>query len=44
MVTLTLRTHMCATENPQTLHDVPLHAEKIGVWCALSRMGNVGPL
>jgi hypothetical protein len=27
-----------------TLHEVPLHAEKIGVWCAVSRRGNVGPL
>jgi hypothetical protein len=36
-------TCICATENPHTLYDGPLHAQKIGVWCALSRMGNVGP-
>jgi len=35
---------ICATQNPHTLHEVPLHSEKIGVWCALSQMGNVGPL
>lgn len=37
-------TRICATENPHTLHDVPLYAEKIGVWCALSQMGIEGIL
>lgn len=37
-------TRICTTENPHTLHDVPFDSEKIGVWCALSQMGNVGPL
>jgi hypothetical protein len=35
-------THICSTENPHTLHDVPLYAEKISVWCALLQMGIVG--
>jgi hypothetical protein len=30
-------TRIWATENPHTLYKVPLLAEKMGVWCAVSR-------
>jgi hypothetical protein len=26
-----------STENPHALHESPLHARKVGVWCAMSR-------
>jgi hypothetical protein len=35
--------HWC-TENPHKLHEKPLHDPKIGVWCAVSGNGIVGPI
>lgn len=29
--------------NPQHLHEKPLHSEKVTVWCAISSMGIIGP-
>jgi hypothetical protein len=29
--------------NPRELHEKPLHAERVTVWCALSRTGIIGP-
>lgn len=29
--------------NPQELHEKPLHAERVTVWCALSRTAIIGP-
>jgi hypothetical protein len=31
-----------STENPHVLHETPLHSQKIGVWCAISRRRIVG--
>lgn len=33
-----------SSENPHVLHERPLHCQKTGVWCALSRRRIVGPL
>jgi hypothetical protein len=32
-----------AIENPKTMHEKPLHCEKVTVWCALSAFGIIGP-
>lgn len=32
-----------AAENPRELHQRPLHSEKVTVWCAVSRLGVIGP-
>ena len=32
-----------ATENPQQLHEEPLHSQKVTVWCAVSAFGIFGP-
>lgn len=32
-----------APENPQELHQRPLHSPKVTVWCAVSSMGIIGP-
>ena len=32
-----------AAENPQTLHQKPLHSEKVTVWCGVSAFGVLGP-
>lgn len=32
-----------ALENPQELHQHPLHSQKVTVWCAVSSMGIIGP-
>lgn len=32
-----------ATENPQQLHELPLHSDKVTVWCAVSAFGIFGP-
>jgi len=32
-----------AAENPRELHERPLHSEKMTVWCAMSRLGVIGP-
>ncbi|KAF2890437.1 hypothetical protein ILUMI_15736 [Ignelater luminosus] len=31
-------------ENPQVLHEQPLHSPKVTVWCAMSSMGIIGSL
>ena len=37
-------THLWATEHPHEIHEVPLHLEKTGVWCAISRRHIIGPI
>jgi hypothetical protein len=37
-------TPIWAAENPQELHQVPLHTQKIGAWCAISRRRFIGPI
>uniref|UniRef100_A0A1B6KVZ8 Uncharacterized protein n=1 Tax=Graphocephala atropunctata TaxID=36148 RepID=A0A1B6KVZ8_9HEMI len=32
-----------ASENPQELHQRPLHSLKVTVWCCISKLGIVGP-
>ncbi|GFG35481.1 hypothetical protein Cfor_00547 [Coptotermes formosanus] len=32
-----------AAENPHTLHQKPLHGEKVTVWCGVSAFGGLGP-
>lgn len=32
-----------AEENPRLLHEKPLHAQKVTVWCAISASGIIGP-
>jgi hypothetical protein len=32
-----------ASENPQQLHQRPLHSLKVTVWCCISKLGIVGP-
>jgi hypothetical protein len=32
------------TENPHAVHEVPLHDEKVGVWCAVSGRRIIGPI
>ena len=33
-----------ASKNPHMIHEEPLHSEKIGVWCAISRRRIIGPI
>lgn len=33
-----------STTNPREVHEKPLHSEKVGVWCAISRKRIVRPL
>ena len=33
-----------STDNPHQLHEVPLHDQKVGVWCAISRTRLIGPI
>jgi hypothetical protein len=33
-----------SNENPHEFHQVPLHDQKVGVWCAISRMRIIGPI
>lgn len=33
-----------ATENPHMIHEVPHHAAKVGVWCAVSALRIIGPI
>ena len=35
---------MWATSNPHAINETPLHAEKVGVWCAISRLRIIGPI
>lgn len=32
-----------AAENPQQVHERPLHSPKVTVWCAVSQVGVIGP-
>ncbi|PNF24616.1 hypothetical protein B7P43_G03069 [Cryptotermes secundus] len=32
-----------SANNPRELHERPLHSNKVTVWCALSRVGVIGP-
>jgi len=32
------------SENPNAIHEEPLHSEKIGVWCGMSRRRIIGPI
>jgi len=32
-----------AAENPPELRQRPLHSEKVTLWCAMSRLGVIGP-
>jgi hypothetical protein len=32
-----------AQENPQQLHQKPLHSSKVTVWCGIAKFGIVGP-
>jgi len=36
--------HIWASENPNTIHEEPLHSEKIVVWCGMSRWRVIGPI
>jgi len=33
-----------STDNPHQVHEIPLHDQKIGVWCAISRTKIIGPI
>jgi hypothetical protein len=33
-----------SSENPHLFHEVQLHSQKIGCWCAISRKRVVGPI
>ncbi|PNF43958.1 hypothetical protein B7P43_G00895, partial [Cryptotermes secundus] len=35
--------HYWSGNNPRELHERPLHSDKVTVWCALSRVGVIGP-
>jgi hypothetical protein len=37
-------TRVWAEDPPYEIHTKPLHSEKIGVWCALSRRWIIGPI
>jgi hypothetical protein len=32
------------TENPHTIHEVPIHDQKVGVWCMVSGWRIIGPV
>jgi hypothetical protein len=34
----------CSTENPHSIHEVPLHDVKIRVWCAVIMHRIIGPV
>jgi len=33
-----------ASENPNAIHEEPLHSEKIGVWCGMSQWRIIGSI
>jgi hypothetical protein len=35
--------HYWATENPRSIHQKPLHSEKVIVWCGVESFGVIGP-
>jgi len=37
-------TRIWEAENPHTVHEEPLHSQKIGVWCGVSRRRIIGPI
>ena len=37
-------TRIWAAESPHTVHEQPLHSQKIGVWCGVSRRRIIGPI
>ena len=37
-------TRIWSSENPNAIQETPLHPEKIGVWCAISRSRIIGPI
>jgi len=37
-------TRIWATENPHTVHEEPLHSQKVGVWCGVSRRRIIGSI
>jgi len=37
-------TRIWTTEHPHEIHEFPLHSEKTGVWCAISRRRIIGPI
>ena len=39
-----LNTRTWAAENPYTVHEEPLHSQKIGVWCGITRGRIIGPI
>ncbi|KAJ4437439.1 hypothetical protein ANN_17583 [Periplaneta americana] len=41
-----VNTHNCrfwASDNPQEMHERPLHSEKVVVWCGVASFGIIGP-
>ena len=36
--------HLWSSENPNSVHESPLHSEKVGVWVAISRQRIIGPI
>ncbi|PNF43794.1 hypothetical protein B7P43_G09755 [Cryptotermes secundus] len=40
----TQNVRISSNENPHTIQQVPLHSEKLGVWCAVSPRRIIGPL
>jgi len=36
--------HIWASENPNAIHEEPLHPEQIGVWCGMSWQHIIGPI
>ena len=43
-VTQQLSTNMETYENPPEFEEIPLHQQKVGVWCGLSRKCIIGPI
>jgi len=39
-----VRSRIWASENPNAIHEEPLHSEKIGVWFGMSRRRIIGPI
>jgi hypothetical protein len=39
-----LAREVCASKNPNAIHEEHLHSEKIGVWCGTSRRRIIAPI